>query len=185
MFIRTENLLLRPGWIDDAPALTEAFAREDVVMTLAKAPWPYRLDDAVDYLGRERSAHEVDLLVFLRTPNNAGGTPRLIGGVSIADRAEDEGGDSELGYWIVPSHWGRGYATEAGRAVVAAARDSLRIDRLVSGHFIDNPASGRVLRKLGFAPTGVVEQRACRARAAIVPCKTYALALTPSMALAA
>ncbi len=177
MFIRTENLLLRPGWVDDAPALTEAFAREDVVMTLARAPWPYRLDDAVDYLGRERSAHEVDMLIFLRTP----GSPRLIGGIGIADRD----GESELGYWIVPSHWGRGYATEAGRAVVAAARDSLRIDRLVSGHFTDNPASGHVLRKLGFAATGRVEQRECRARATDLPCQTYAMELSPSYALAA
>ncbi len=176
MFIRTENLLLRPGWVDDAPELTGAFAREDVVMTLARAPWPYRLDDAVDYLARDRSAHEVDLLVFLRTP----GTPRLIGGVGIADRD----GESELGYWIVPSHWGRGYATEAARAVVAAARDSLRIDRLVSGHFLDNPASGAVLRKLGFAPTGQ-EQRDCRAAGVAKACRTFALELTPSLALAA
>jgi RimJ/RimL family protein N-acetyltransferase len=176
VFIRTENLLLRPGWVDDAPALTEAFAREDVVMTLAKAPWPYRLDDALEYLSRERSAHEVDLLIFLRTP----GTPRLIGGVGIADRD----GHSELGYWIVRSHWGRGYATEAARAVVAAARDSLRIDRLVSGHFTDNPASGAVLRKLGFVPGGE-ESRECRAAGVTRRCRTYALELTPSLAMAA
>lgn len=176
MFIRTENLLLRPGWVDDASALTEAFAREDVVMTLATAPWPYSVDDAVAYLGRERSAHEADLLIFLRTP----GTPRLIGGIGIADRD----GDSELGYWIVPSHWGRGYATEAARAVVAAARDSLRIDRLVSGHFTDNPASGAVLRKLGFVAMGQ-ELRDCRAAGVAKPCRTYALELTPSLALAA
>jgi RimJ/RimL family protein N-acetyltransferase len=177
VFIRTENLLLRPGWVDDAPALTEAFAREDVVMTLARAPWPYRLDDALAYLGRDRTADEVDLLIFLRTP----GAPRLIGGIGIADRD----GESELGYWIVPSHWGHGYATEAGRAVIAAARDSLRLDHLVSGHFTDNPASGAVLRKLGFVPTGEIERRECRARGADLPCATYALALTPSLALAA
>ncbi len=176
MFIRTENLLLRPGWTDDAPALTAAFAREDVVMTLATAPWPYSVDDAVAYLGRERSAHEADLLVFLRTP----GTPRLIGGVGIADRA----GRSELGYWIVPSHWRRGYATEAARAVVAAARDSLRIDRLVSGHFLDNPASGAVLRKLGFVPTGQ-EARDCLAAGVAKPCATFGLELSPSYAMAA
>ena len=171
MFIRTENLLLRPGWVDDAPALTEAFAREDVVMTLAKAPWPYRLDDAVEYLSRDRAAHEADLLIFLRTP----GVPRLIGGVGIADRD----GESELGYWIVPSHWRRGYATEAARAVVAAARHSLPVDRLVSGHFTDNPASGAVLRKLGFVARGE-ELRDCRAAGLAKPCHTYALDLTPA-----
>ncbi len=175
MFIRTGNLLLRPGWVDDAPALTEAFAREDVVMTLASAPWPYRLDDAVDYLSRDRSAHEADLLIFLRTP----GVPRLIGGVGIADRD----GESELGYWIVPSHWGRGYATEAARAVVAAARHSLPIDRLVSGHFTDNPASGAVLQKLGFVATGE-ELRDCRAAGLAKTSRTYALELSPLPVLA-
>jgi RimJ/RimL family protein N-acetyltransferase len=177
VFIRTENLLLRPGWTEDAPALAEAFGREEVVMTLASAPWPYALDDAVAYLGRERTAHEADLLIFLRTP----GAPRLIGGIGTAQR----GGEVELGYWIVPSHWGRGYCTEAGRAVVAAVKDSLRIERLVSGHFLDNPASGAVLRKLGFAPTGHVEQRECRARRGHLPCATYSLELTPSLAMAA
>ena len=181
MFIRTDNLLLRPGWADDAPALTEAIGREDVVLTQARALWPYALDDAVAYLGRERSAHEVDLLIFLRE----GLAPRLIGGIGVADRAkEQEGSDAELGYWIVPSHWGRGFATEAGHAVVAAARDSLRIDQLVSGHFIDNPASGRVLRKLGFAATGSIELRECRAQRRDRPCVTYALDLN-AMALAA
>ena len=180
MFIRTDNLLLRPGWVDDAPALAEAFGREDVVMTLARAPWPYALDDAVAYLGRERSAHEADLLIFLRE----GVAPRLIGGIGVAARANDEDGEAELGYWIVPSHWGCGYATEAGRAVIATARDSLRIDRLVSGHFVDNPASGRVLEKLGFAADGRIEPRECRAQRRDRPCVTYALDLT-AMALAA
>jgi RimJ/RimL family protein N-acetyltransferase len=175
MFARTERLLLRPGWIEDAPALTEAFAREDVVLKLATAPWPYSVSDAEAYLGRDRKAGEADLLIFQRTM----GTPRLIGGIGLADRD----GDLELGYWIVPSHWGLGFATEAGHAVIAMARDTLRLDRLVSGHFTDNPASGRVLGKLGFAQTGS-EMRKSNARGHDVPCVTMALDLHP-MAMAA
>lgn len=175
MFARTERLLLRPGWVEDAPALTRAFAREEVVMALARAPWPYSVDDAVAYLGRNRKAGEADLLIFQRTM----GAPRLIGGIGLADRD----GDLELGYWIVPSHWGLGFATEAGQAIVAMARETLRIDRLVSGHFVDNPASGRVLSKLGFVTTGQ-EMRPSNARGTDVPCLTTALDLHP-MALAA
>ncbi len=175
MFARTERLLLRPGWIEDAPALTCAFAREEVVMTLARAPWPYSGDDAVAYLGRDRKAGEADLLIFQRTM----GAPRLIGGIGLADRD----GDLELGYWIVPSHWGLGFATEAGQAVIAMARETLRIDRLVSGHFVNNPASGRVLSKLGFSPTGQ-ELRTSNARQQDLPCITMALDLHP-LALAA
>ncbi len=175
MFARTERLLLRPGWVEDAPALTDAFAREDVVMKLATAPWPYAIDDAVAFLGGDRKADEANLLIFQRTM----GAPRLIGGIGLAAR----GNDLELGYWIVPSHWGLGFATEAGHAVIAMARDTLRIDRLVSGHFVDNPASGRVLDKLGFASTGR-EMRASHARGVDTLCIKMALDLHP-MALAA
>lgn len=175
MFARTERLLLRPGWVEDAPALTEAFSREQVVMNLATAPWPYAVDDAVAYLGRDRKAGEADLLIFQRTM----GAPRLIGGIGLAAR----GAHLELGYWIVPSHWGLGFATEAARAVVDIARDSLRIERLVSGYFTDNPASGRVLDKLGFSPTGQ-EIRPSHARGTDVPCVTMGLDLHP-MAMAA
>lgn len=176
MFARTERLLLRPGWAEDAPALSDAFAREEVVMNLATAPWPYAIDDARAYLGRERAEGEADFLIFARTM----GAPRLIGGIGLAR----DGDDVELGYWIVPSHWGLGFATEAGRAVIALARDSLRIERLISGHFVDNPASGNVLRKLGFVDTGRVFERESRARGMVVPCRHFTLNLQP-MALAA
>ncbi len=174
MFIRTANLLLRPGWVDDAPALTQAFARQEVIMTLARAPWPYELEDAVAYLGRERQADEVGLLIFLRTP----GAPTLIGGIGLVDVQ----GVTELGYWIVPSHWNRGYATEAGHAVIAAARDSLRIDRLGSRHFTGNRASARVLEKLGFRATGNIEPRECRALGVLADSATYALDLHETVA---
>jgi RimJ/RimL family protein N-acetyltransferase len=175
MFARTERLLLRPGWVEDAPALTAAFAREDIVLNLATAPWPYNTDDAVAYLGRERKAGEADLLIFQRTM----GAPRLIGGIGLADRD----GELELGYWIVPSHWGLGFATEAGHAVIAMARETLRLQRLLSGHFIDNPASGRVLSKLGFRATGS-ELRENAARGVRMQCVTLAIELR-QVALAA
>ncbi len=167
MFARTERLLLRPGWPEDAPALARAIGDEAIVLNLAKVPWPYDVRNAESYLGRERAEGECDLLILLRTF----GAPRLIGGIGLAR----DGGDVELGYWIVPSCWGLGFATEAGRAVVAMARDSLRIERLVSGHFVDNPASGAVLAKLGFEATGEIFERESRARGTMVACARYAL----------
>ena len=163
MFARTDRLLLRPGWVEDAPQLHAAIADEAVAMKLARLPWPYSLMDAETYLGRERAEGEVDCLILLRTP----GAPTLIGGVGIAMRDDAH----ELGYWIAPRYWNRGYATEAAAAVVAMARDSLKLDRLTSGHFEDNPASGRVLAKLGFVSTGI-EPRHCLARGRDVPCLT-------------
>jgi RimJ/RimL family protein N-acetyltransferase len=170
MFARTERLLLRPGWIEDAPVLYDAIADEAVVRNLATAPWPYRPEDAETFLSRERGPADASALVFLRTGDDA----ELIGGVGFG-RMPD--GRREIGYWLKREHWGRGYATEAGGALVAAARDSLRLRRLEAGHFLDNPASGRVLEKLGFRPTGAIVPRFSLARGEAAPCRLMTLEL--------
>ncbi len=170
MFAITERLLLRPGWTEDAPALHRAIADEGIVRNLATAPWPYRPEDAETFLSRERSPCEPALLIFRRE----GGPPELIGGIGFGRRPE---GGTEFGYWLARRYWGRGYATEAGRALIANARDSLRLRRLEAGHFLDNPASGRVLEKLGFRPTGKTVPRFSLGRGGLAPCRELVLDL--------
>ncbi|WP_114953070.1 GNAT family N-acetyltransferase [Sphingosinicella terrae] len=170
MFARTERLLLRPGWREDAPALFRAIADERIVRNLAQAPWPYTPADAEAFLTRERDPREAACLIFLRTR----GAPKLIGGIGFA---ASEHGESEFGYWIARPYWGLGFATEASRAVIAYARDSLRLPRLEAGHFLDNPASGRVLAKLGFRPTGRIVTRYSAGRGAEAPSREFVLNL--------
>jgi RimJ/RimL family protein N-acetyltransferase len=178
MFARTERLLLRPGWREDAPALCQAIGDARIVRNLAKAPWPYRLEHAEAFLAREYRPHEPSSLIFLR----GDGTPMLVGCIGFGRTPDHE---LEFGYWIGRPYWGQGIATEAGRAVLAYARDSLRLPRLVAGHFTDNPASGRVLQKLGFRPTGVTRGRYSAGRDAIAPCREFALELAEADAEAA
>lgn len=143
MFAITERLLLRPGWGEDAPALSRAIGDEAVVRNLARAPWPYALGDAERFLALPQVPRRPNFLIFLRD------TAELIGGIGL--HGDDE---AELGYWLARAHWGKGIATEAGRAVVDLTDASLRLPRLNASHAIDNPASGRVLAKIGFRPTG-------------------------------
>jgi RimJ/RimL family protein N-acetyltransferase len=175
MFARTERLLLRPGWREDAPALFAAIADQSIVRNLAMAPWPYSFADAEAFLTRERGARDAACLIFLR----GDGAPRLVGGIGFGPmpRPNGEPPARELGYWIARPYWGRGFATEAGRALIANARDTLRQTRLDAGHFIDNPASGRVLRKLGFRPTGATTARYSAGRNAEARCREFALEL--------
>jgi RimJ/RimL family protein N-acetyltransferase len=175
MFARTERLLLRPGWAEDAPALAAAIGEEAIVRNLATAPWPYSLDHARAFLARERDGRECGLLAFRRTR----GAPQLVGAAGFG---RDPDGEIELGYWIARPHWGLGYATEAASAVIAIARDSLRLSRLKAGHFLDNPASGHVLTKLGFRPTGIVGRRYSAGRGGEAPCKLFELRLHDSEA---
>lgn len=169
MFARTARLTLRPAWPEDAPQLAAAIGHESVTRNLSKVPWPYSLADAEAHIMRPRQSKDVFCLIF----EHRGAHPRLIGGIGMG---AIEGGH-EFGYWLTPSAWGRGYATEAGHAVVAAARHTLGLHRLKAGHFVDNPASGRVLTKLGFRPTGGVTQRESRARGGEVPCVDFVLDL--------
>lgn len=170
MFVRTQRLTLRPGWIEDAPEMARAIAFRSVCDKLAKVPWPYSQADAEHFLAMQQDAKHPALLIHAHDA----GTVRLIGTVGIH---EDEAGEHEFGYWLTPDAWGRGYATEAGAGMVRLARESLRLKRLVAGHFVDNPASGHVLRKLGFRPTGRVVLRESRARGHASPCATFELDL--------
>ncbi len=165
MFARTERLVLRPGWADDAPALARALNDASIARMLAHLPWPYGPDDADAFLAQPFTPAAPQLLIFLRTA----GEPRLIGGIGLTPR----GDMAELGYWIAAPYWGLGFATEAGRAVVAAARHSLRWRGLIARHFIDNPASGHVLRKLGFDQAGSARPMFSAARGAEALAVTY------------
>jgi RimJ/RimL family protein N-acetyltransferase len=165
MFARTERLLLRPGWQEDAPALARAIGEEAVVRNLARAPWPYREDDALAFLSQPVDPVQPNFLIFART----GGAPRLVGGCGIAPAPD---GTMEMGYWIARPYWGLGFATEAGRHLVRIAR-TMNLPRLTAGHFVDNPASGAVLRKLGFRPTGRVVQRYSAARGHDAACALF------------
>jgi RimJ/RimL family protein N-acetyltransferase len=77
-----------------------------------------------------------------------------------------ESGAFEFGYWFGRPYWGKGYASEAARAFAAEAQ---RLGALEAGHFVDNPASGRVLEKAGFVYTGDIVPTYSLGRAAKVP----------------
>jgi RimJ/RimL family protein N-acetyltransferase len=169
MFARTPRLLLRPGFPEDAPALAAAIADEAIVRNLATAPWPYRMRDAEAFLASPRDPILPSLLIFERTQ----AAPRLIGSCGLGRRPS---GAVEMGYWIARRHWGRGFATEACAALVDIAR-TLALPRLEGSHFIDNPASARVLEKLGFEPVGIIAPRISCARGKEVPARLMRLRL--------
>lgn len=169
MFVRTQRLTLRPGWREDAAELARAIGHESVVRNLARAPWPYTEEAAETFAASFEDPTEPKFLMF----EHQGSSVRLIGCISIG---AFEGERHELGYWLTPDAWGRGYATEAGAAVLRAAQ-AMGIRRVAAGHFLDNPASGRVLRKLGFRATGRVVPVYSRGRGEAVPSARFEIEL--------
>jgi RimJ/RimL family protein N-acetyltransferase len=169
MFARTPRLLLRPGFPEDAPALAGAIADEAIARNLANVPWPYRMRDAEAYLASPRDPVLPSLLIF----DLGTGAPELAGSCGFGRRPS---GAVELGYWIARPFWGRGLATEACAALIAIAH-ALGLERIEGSHFLDNPASGRVLEKLGFEPTGIVAPRLSCARGIEAPARLMRLQL--------
>jgi RimJ/RimL family protein N-acetyltransferase len=168
MFIRSQRLFLRPAWPEDWAELLPRIADEAVVKNLARAPWPYRAEDARAFAGLAQDRRLPHFFVTL--PGGAGA--ELIGCVGL--HQGDDG--AELGMWIARAHWGRGFATEACRALLALAR-TLGHRRVVAHHFLDNLASARVLAKCGLRPTGKIAPRWCLARGHEVPAASYAARL--------
>ncbi|WP_313434119.1 GNAT family N-acetyltransferase [Novosphingobium sp.] len=168
MFVRSERLFLRPGWPEDQDELLGLIADESVVRNLTRAPWPYTGEDARRFLD---APQDMMLPRFLITQPGAHGT-RIIGciGLSVLE------GQTNLGYWIARDQWGQGFASEAVRAVLSLAR-AIGHKRIVASHFVDNPASGRVLEKSGFRPTGVVAERFSEGRGASCLSHEYAVDL--------
>ena len=171
MFHRSERLLLRPPWPEDWKQVLGGIADEGVVRNLARAPWPYEPQHARDFVAMPVDPRFPRFLVA-RAADAA-----LVGCIGIDERESPTGqAEVELGYWIARRHWGQGYATEAARAVLDVAQ-MLGHGRIVASHFLDNPASGRVLRKLGFVPTGAVSQRHSCGRGGEAPVAEYAIDL--------
>lgn len=170
MFALTPRLTLRPGWPEDAPALARAIAHEPVVRHLSRVPFPYGVEDAAAFLCRPAPADEPRFLICERF-----GAYRLIGGIGL--HREPPGG-WELGYWLTPDAWGRGFATEAARAVLDIARHTLGLRRVLARHHVDNPASGKVMRKLGMTETGTRSRLYSAARGHEVECIDFAIAWT-------
>ena len=147
MFHRTQRLFLRPPFPEDWREVYRGINDAGVVRMLARAPWPYMPEDAQDFCQATRDP--LDLRFAIALPGGEGAP--LVGQIGL-DCSEDV---PEVGYWIARGHRGRGYATEALRGVLDVAR-MLGVRRLQAGHYLDNPASGAVLRKAGFAATGEV-----------------------------
>jgi len=157
MFHRSERLFLRPAWPEDWNDILAAIADEAIVRHLAAAPWPYRESHARAFVAKAQDPLYPNFLVTLPEA----GSSKLVGMCGLV--GQEEGAGVQLGYWIARPYWGNGFATEAARAVIEMAR-IIGHRHIAAVHHVDNPASGKVLRKAGFLPTGRVAPTYCLAR---------------------
>jgi len=151
--LETERLVLRPFSPLDAPAVQRLAGEKAIADTTLNIPHPYGDGMAEAWIGSHQEAlARGESLVFAVTLAGEG----LIGAIGLnLDPANRRG---ELGYWIAIPHWGRGFATEAVKAVIRYAFRTLGLNRIEANHLTRNPASGRVMAKAGMRLEGVHRQ---------------------------
>lgn len=150
--IETERLTLRPFRLSDADDVQRYAGDYDVARMTLSIPHPYEEGMAEEWIGthasRRQQGKELTWAIEERD------TSRLVGAIGMTLDAANEA--AEIGYWIAKPYWGRNYATEATRAVIALGFDKLGLHRLYARHFTQNPASGRVMQKAGMTYEGTL-----------------------------
>jgi ribosomal-protein-alanine N-acetyltransferase len=149
----TERLILRPHTIWDADDLQRLINDKDIASTTLNIPFPYTLEDAIDWLSqREENYEETGSPQFLIVHKDG----YMVGGIGLA--LVKPHNNAELGYWIGKQYWGKGYCTEAAYAVIKYGFEVIGLNRIHAKHFARNPASGRVMQKIGMKHEGCLRQ---------------------------
>ncbi|HEY1011930.1 MAG TPA: GNAT family protein [Herpetosiphonaceae bacterium] len=152
--LATERLVLRPFALSDAPAVKALAGAPEVARTTLNVPHPYPDGAAEDWIGRHAGFFASRQAVVYAVTLRADGA--LCGSISLGIARQHE--RAEMGYWFGMAFWGRGYATEAARALCDFGFRSLGLNRIYAQHFAANPASGRVMQKVGMAYEGTLRQ---------------------------
>ncbi len=144
--LETTRLRLRPYTEADVLELLPLLSAREVAATTLRIPHPYTEKNARDFLVLLEEPGRIWLAITLREDG------RQIGGIGLTVDAQHQ--RAELGYWLGVNYWGQGFATEAAREMLRYGFEDLALNRIFASHFKQNPASGRILVKLGMSYEG-------------------------------
>lgn len=148
--LRTGRLVLRPFAMDDVPTVARLAGDREIASTTLHIPHPYDPEMAASWIRSHRVWWEAGEMVSYAVTLAEGG--ELIGTTGLVLNTPHR--NAELGYWLGRPYWGAGYATEAARALVGFGFETLGLHRVHAHHFTRNPASGRVLLRVGMRYEG-------------------------------
>lgn len=148
--LRTTRLVLRPLTLADAPRLQRLAGAREVALNTLTIPHPYPDGAAEEWIASRMQRQNGEIAFAIDDGE-------LVGVIGLHPRGDDD--RAEIGYWIGVPYWGRGYATEAGWEVIRYGFEQLGLNKIYAGCFSRNPASGRVLQKLGMRREGTLRQQ--------------------------
>ncbi|NLT72630.1 MAG: GNAT family N-acetyltransferase [Chloroflexi bacterium] len=156
--LTTARLVLRPFSPGDAPSVRELAGAYEVAAYTLSMPHPYPEGAAEAWIAGHDAAweegREGTWAITCRPEGN------LMGAISLRQNAQHR--HAEIGYWITVPQWNKGFMTEAAQAVVDFGFAEMGLMRIYATHCARNPASGRVMQKIGMSREGVLRQHVLR-----------------------
>ena len=143
--LETERLTLRKPTLADVKAIARLANDRRIAENTRRLPYPYLQEHAVEFVRAMSNAprETVFLIEHSLTP------------VGIVGIDWSEADAPALGYWLGVEHWGRGFGTEAARAVIDFTFEEFETEHLMAGARVVNPSSRNILEKCGFQWSGV------------------------------
>lgn len=153
--LKTERLLLRGLKSEDAPRIQLLAGDREVSDTLLSIPHPFEIEIAEQYVANKlsllKSGEGICFAIILSAED-------VLIGLVILKNIDQTHRNAEIGYWIGKNYWKKGYAPEAGGAVINYGFGKLNLQRIYAHCLGRNPSSRKVLSKLGMTHEGKLRQ---------------------------
>lgn len=152
--LETERLVLRPFNSEDAPAVHRLCSDRAIADTTLNIPHPYKLETAQEWIASHQEMYEENKGVNFAIARRKDGT--LVGAIGLVFQPDHA--RAEMGYWIGKPYWNQGCGTEAAAAMLQYAFETRDLNRVYAHHLTRNPASGRIMQKIGMRHEGQLQQ---------------------------
>ena len=153
--ITTDRLVLRLFQESDAPTVTRLCNNYNLYKSTLNLPYPYSIEDALGWIANHQEHFDADRLYEFAVTDKESG--EIYGAVALSNNKNNSNG--EIAYWIGEEFWGKGFATEAAQAVVDFAFKEKGYHKVYARYFRSNPASGKVMQKLGMKEEGILTEQ--------------------------
>ena len=150
--LETKRLVLRPFSPSDAEAQQVIINDREIAANTRSIEYPYPEGAALAWIGKHAELWKKGESAIFAICLKSNG--KLTGAIGLEIEEQDQ--NAELGYWLGRNYWGQGICSEAAAEVVRFGFETLALHKIHAHHMTRNPASGRVLEKIGMKKEGLL-----------------------------
>ena len=153
--IHTDRLYLRLFKKNDAETVKELCNNINIYKTTLYIPYPYTINDALVWMENHKKNFDEDRSYEFAITDKESGD--LLGAIALSNNQKFKNG--EIAYWVGEKYWGKGYGTEAAKALIDFAFVEKKLHKVFARYFKSNQASGKIMEKIGMEQEGLLKDQ--------------------------